>query len=67
VNSLQRISALRRLGHQLLKGWTRNDDIDTGGWKSPRIPLQYAEKINAARSGMAKAAAATTPSHKIVL
>jgi integrase len=30
-----------------------------GGWKSSRMPLQYAEKINAARSGMARAAAAT--------
>jgi integrase len=30
-----------------------------GGWKSTRMPLQYAEKINAARSGMAKAAAAS--------
>jgi integrase len=29
-----------------------------GGWKSIRMPLQYAEKINAARSGMARAAAA---------
>lgn len=29
-----------------------------GGWKSPRMPLQYAEKIYAARSGMARAAAA---------
>jgi integrase len=28
-----------------------------GGWKSSRMPLQYAEKINAARSGMARAAA----------
>lgn len=27
-----------------------------GGWKSPRMPLQYAESINAARSGMARAA-----------
>jgi integrase len=27
-----------------------------GGWKSTRMPLQYAEKINTARSGMAKAA-----------
>jgi integrase len=27
-----------------------------GGWKSTRMPLKYAEKINAARSGMAKAA-----------
>ena len=25
-----------------------------GGWKSTRMPLQYAEKINAARSGMAR-------------
>jgi hypothetical protein len=30
-----------------------------GGWKSTRMPLQYAEKINAARSGVARAAAAT--------
>jgi hypothetical protein len=30
-----------------------------GGWKSLRMPLQYAEKINAARSGMARAAAAS--------
>jgi integrase len=29
-----------------------------GRWKSTRMPLQYAEKINAARSGMARAAAA---------
>jgi len=28
-----------------------------GGWESTRMPLQYAEKINAARSGMARAAA----------
>jgi hypothetical protein len=27
-----------------------------GGWKSTRMPQQYAEKINAARSGMARAA-----------
>jgi integrase len=27
-----------------------------GGWKSTRMPLKYAEKINAARSGMAKMA-----------
>ena len=27
-----------------------------GGWKSTRMPLQYAEKILASRSGMAKAA-----------
>ena len=31
-----------------------------GGWKSTRMPLQYAEKINAARSGMARAEAATS-------
>jgi hypothetical protein len=30
-----------------------------GGWKSTRMPLQYAEKIHAARSGMARAAAAS--------
>jgi integrase/recombinase XerD len=30
-----------------------------GGWKSTRMPLQYAEKINAAKSGMARAAAVT--------
>ncbi len=30
-----------------------------GGWKSPRMPLQYAEKINSARSGMARAAVAS--------
>jgi integrase len=29
-----------------------------GGWKSTRMPLQYAEKIAAARSGMARAATA---------
>ena len=27
-----------------------------GGWKSTRMPPQYAEKINAAPSGMARAA-----------
>jgi hypothetical protein len=27
-----------------------------GGWKSTRMPLQYVEKINVARSGMARAA-----------
>jgi hypothetical protein len=30
-----------------------------GGWKSTRMPLQYAEKINAARSGMARVAEKT--------
>ena len=29
-----------------------------GGWKSTRMPLQFAEKINAARSGMARSGAA---------
>jgi integrase len=29
-----------------------------GGWKSTKMPLQYAEKIHVARSGMARAAAA---------
>lgn len=27
-----------------------------GGWKSPRMPLKYAERISAARSAMARAA-----------
>ncbi len=36
-----------------------------GGWKSPRMPLQYAEKINAARSGMARAAAVAGRDQKI--
>ena len=27
-----------------------------GGWKSTRMPLQYAEKIEASRSAMARAA-----------
>jgi hypothetical protein len=30
-----------------------------GGWKSPRMPLQYSEKINVGRSGMARAAEKT--------
>ena len=55
-------------GHSTRVGATQDLaalDIDlaaitqAGGWKSPRMPLQYAEKINAARSGMARAAAAT--------
>ena len=55
-------------GHSTRVGATQDLaalDIDlaaitqAGGWKSPRMPLQYAEKINAARSGMAKAAAST--------
>lgn len=53
-------------GHSTRVGATKDLaalDIDlaaiaqAGGWKSTRMPLQYAEKINAARSGMAKAAA----------
>jgi integrase len=52
-------------GHSTRVGATQDLaalDIDlaaitqAGGWKSTRMPLQYAEKINAARSGMAKAA-----------
>jgi integrase len=55
-------------GHSTRVGATQDLaalDIDlaaitqAGGWKSPRMPLQYAEKINAARSGMARAATAT--------
>lgn len=53
-------------GHSTRVGETQDLaalDIDlaaitqAGGWKSMRMPLQYAEKINAARSGMARAAA----------
>jgi integrase len=52
-------------GHSTRVGATQDLaalDIDlaaitqAGGWKSPRMPLQYADKINAARSGMARAA-----------
>lgn len=52
-------------GHSTRVGATQDLaslDIDlaaitqAGGWKSPRMPLQYAERINAARSGMARAA-----------
>src|SRR5271170_3461991 len=54
-------------GHSTRVGATQDLaalDIDlaaitqAGGWKSPRMPLQYAEKINVARSRMARAAAA---------
>jgi integrase len=54
-------------GHSTRVGATQDLaalDIDlaaitqAGGWKSTRMPLQYAEKINASRSGMARAAAA---------
>jgi integrase len=52
-------------GHSTRVGATQDLtslDIDlaaitqAGGWKSTRMPLQYAEKINVARSGMARAA-----------
>jgi integrase len=52
-------------GHSTRVGATQDLaalDIDlaaitqAGGWKSTRMPLLYAEKINAARSGMARAA-----------
>ena len=52
-------------GHSTRVGATQDLaalDIDlaaitqAGGWKSTPMPLQYAEKINAARSGMARAA-----------
>jgi integrase len=54
-------------GHSTRVGATQDLaglDIDlaaitqAGGWKSTRMPLQYAEKINASRSGMARASAA---------
>jgi integrase len=57
---------VRRIsGHSTRVGATQDLaalDIDlaaiaqAGGWKSTRMPLQYAEKIQASRSGMAKAA-----------
>jgi integrase len=59
---VQRVS-----GHSTRVGATQDLaalDIDlaaitqAGGWKSTRMPLQYAEKISAGRSGMARAAAA---------
>jgi integrase len=52
-------------GHSTRVGATQDLaalDIDlaaitqAGGWKSTRMPLQYSEKINAGRSGMARAA-----------
>jgi integrase len=48
-------------GHSTRVGATQDLAAITqaGGWKLTRMPLQYAEKINAARSGMARAAAAT--------
>lgn len=55
-------------GHSALVGATQDLaalDIDlaeitqAGGWKSTRMPLRYAEQISAARSGMARAAAAS--------
>ena len=53
-------------GHSTRVGATQDLaelDIDlaaitqAGGWKSTRMPLQYAERIHATRSGMARAAA----------
>jgi len=55
-------------GHSTRVGATQDLaalDIDlaaitqAGGWKSTRMPLQYAERINIARSGIARAAAIT--------
>ena len=55
-------------GHSTRVGATQDLaelDIDlgaithAGGWKSTRMPLQYAEKIGANRSGIARAAAAS--------
>jgi integrase len=55
-------------GHSTRVGATQDLaalDIDlaaitqAGGWKSPRMPLKYAENINAARSAMARAAEKT--------
>jgi len=55
-------------GHSTRVGATQDLaalDIDlaaitqAGGWKSTRMPLQYAERIAVVRSGMAKAATAT--------
>jgi integrase len=54
-------------GHSTRVGATQDLaalDIDlaaithAGGWKSTRMPLQYAERINVGRSGMARAVAA---------
>jgi hypothetical protein len=62
-------------GHSTRVGATQDLpalDIDlaaitqAGGWKSTRMPLQYAEKIVANRSGMARAAAATGRDARIV-
>jgi integrase len=57
-----RVAYLSRETVKWLKIWLEKDlaelDIDlaaitqAGGWKSTRMPLQYAEKINAARSGL---------------
>jgi integrase len=58
-------SVARVSGHSTRVGATQDLatlDIDlaaitqAGGWKSTRMPLQYAEGINATRSGMARAA-----------
>jgi integrase/recombinase XerD len=53
-------------GHSIRVGATQdlaalNIDVaaitQAGGWKSTRLPLQYAENIGAAKSAMAQAAA----------
>jgi hypothetical protein len=31
---MQCIWTLHRVGHQLLKDWTQNDDVDIGDWHS---------------------------------
>src|ERR1700722_13454360 len=62
-----RLSVDKVSGYSTRVGATQDlaaPDIDlaaitqAGGWKSTRMPLQYAKKINAARSAMARAAAA---------
>ena len=62
-------------GHSTRVGATQDLaalDIDlaaitqAGGWKSARMPLQYAEKISAARSGMARAATASGRNHVVL-
>jgi integrase len=62
-------------GHSTRVGATQDLaalDIDlaaitqAGGWKSTRMPLQYAERVVAARSGMARAASETGRDRKDV-
>jgi integrase/recombinase XerD len=67
VNGMSERFVNKVSGHSTRVGATQDLaalDIDlaaitqAGGWKSPRMPLQYAERITALRSGMARAAAA---------